>query len=1068
MNQKLQNIFDLIQRSEKLDAEQKENLLKAVKDADKELEITAFKLERTEKVKKTTAILLEETIEELEQKRKAVEDQNRELEIESSLERVRTVAMGMNKSEDLLSICEVSFKEFKKLGFDNIRNALIHIQYDEQKYFMDYDFSDLTGGAITKIEYGSHPVVEDYLMQIRSAKDAFYQGVIKEDELEEWKDFRRKSGQIDDPQLEKATALYYYFFSIGIGDIGISTLQPINESQIKILKRFRNVFDLAYRRYNDITMAEAQAKEAQIEAALERVRSRTMGMQKSKELKEVIQLVYEQFIHLNIHIEHTGFILDYKTRDDLHIWLANQREIPSEIIIPCFDSPPNNSIKDAKEKGQHFFKYLLTFEEKNKFYQDLFKFIPGVPEESLKYYFNCPGLAGSGVLLENVGLYIENFSGTSYTDEENNILMRFGKVFQQTYTRFLDLQKAEAQAKEAQIEAALERVRSRSLAMHHSSELSSVVDTLLREFTNLEFTLTFCIINLINEEDRSNTVWAANPETGKLPESYYMKFEDYPFHHAMWDAWKAQKKNFIYTIEGKEKKIYDEYLYTNTEFRRFPKHVQEVNKALKRYVAGFTFFKHSGLQTVSENHISEDELSILERFGRVFEQSYTRFLDLQKAEAQAKEAQIETALERVRAKTMSMHKSDELQDAAILLFQQVVDLGVQAFGTGFNIWDDDRKYATAWMAGRDRMQPPFKTSSSEDIFLRIYEAAEKGESLFVEKQGGEALKIHYKYMNSIPVFKEIADKMAAVGQTFPTFQIMHCAFFSHGYLMFISFEPVPDAYDIFKRFAKVFEQTYTRFLDLQKAEEQNKIIQAENDRKTKELEDARQLQLSMLPKKLPNLSHLDIAVYMKTATEVGGDYYDFNIDKNGTLTFIVGDATGHGMMSGMMVSIMKSFFIANRKSIELKDFFESSNNSIKEMKLGRLMMALSAIQITSEKVIATNAGMPSLMYFRNKSQKAGEFVSHNFPLGAMSGNKYSLKEINYESDDVILMMSDGFAELTNENNEQYGYSRIKEEFKSVASKNSNQIVEHLKDSALKWINGLEPDDDVTFVVIKFN
>ena len=52
----------------------------------------------------------------------------------------------------------------------------------------------------------------------------------------------------------------------------------------------------------------------------------------------------------------------------------------------------------------------------------------------------------------------------------SNLLKRFAKVFEQTYTRFLDLQKAEAQAREAQIEAALERVRARSMAMHHSSE----------------------------------------------------------------------------------------------------------------------------------------------------------------------------------------------------------------------------------------------------------------------------------------------------------------------------------------------------------------------------------------------------------------------------------------------------------------------------------------------------------------------------------------------------------------------------------------------------------------------
>jgi len=267
--------------------------------------------------------------------------------------------------------------------------------------------------------------------------------------------------------------------------------------------------------------------------------------------------------------------------------------------------------------------------------------------------------------------------------------------------------------------------------------------------------------------------------------------------------------------------------------------------------------------------------------------------------------------------------------------------------------------------------------------------------------------------------------------------------------------------------AILLEETIEELEQKRKAvEEQAKIIQAENDRKSKELEDARQLQLAMLPPELPKVSNLDIAVYMKTATEVGGDYYDFHIQPDGKLTVLIGDATGHGMMSGMMVSIMKSFFIANRNNIELKDFFENSNLSIKDMQLGRLMMALMGVQITSQKIIATNAGMPSLIYFRNKSQKAGEFVSHNFPLGAMKGTKYLLKEINYEKGDTLLLMSDGFAELKNKNKEQYGYTRVKQEFMSVAHKSSNEIVEHLKNSASLWINGIEPDDDVTFVVIK--
>src|ERR1043166_4143744 len=98
MNQYLKTIQDFLQQNNRLTEQEKQALLKTLTDADKQLSITEFKLDRTEKAKRTTAILLEETIEELEHKRKAVEEQNRELEIEAALERVRARAMGMQRS----------------------------------------------------------------------------------------------------------------------------------------------------------------------------------------------------------------------------------------------------------------------------------------------------------------------------------------------------------------------------------------------------------------------------------------------------------------------------------------------------------------------------------------------------------------------------------------------------------------------------------------------------------------------------------------------------------------------------------------------------------------------------------------------------------------------------------------------------------------------------------------------------------------------------------------------------------------------------------------------------------
>ena len=50
----------------------------------------------------------------------------------------------------------------------------------------------------------------------------------------------------------------------------------------------------------------------------------------------------------------------------------------------------------------------------------------------------------------------------------------------------------------------------------------------------------------------------------------------------------------------------------------------------------------------------------------------------------------------------------------------------------------------------------------------------------------------------------------------------------------------------------------------------------------------------MLPERVPEHPAVEIAAYMKPATEVGGDYYDFDLDEEGTLTFAIGDATGHG------------------------------------------------------------------------------------------------------------------------------------------------------------------------------
>jgi serine phosphatase RsbU (regulator of sigma subunit) len=88
------------------------------------------------------------------------------------------------------------------------------------------------------------------------------------------------------------------------------------------------------------------------------------------------------------------------------------------------------------------------------------------------------------------------------------------------------------------------------------------------------------------------------------------------------------------------------------------------------------------------------------------------------------------------------------------------------------------------------------------------------------------------------------------------------------------------------------------------------------------------------------------------------------------------------------------------------------------------------------------------------------------PLGTMDNFPYELKEIELTKGDTLLLMSDGFPELRNEHNEIFGYKRARNSFEEVAEKEPEEIISYLKDEGTRWVDDKDPDDDVTFVVIK--
>ncbi|MBK7631168.1 MAG: SpoIIE family protein phosphatase [Ignavibacteriales bacterium] len=255
-------------------------------------------------------------------------------------------------------------------------------------------------------------------------------------------------------------------------------------------------------------------------------------------------------------------------------------------------------------------------------------------------------------------------------------------------------------------------------------------------------------------------------------------------------------------------------------------------------------------------------------------------------------------------------------------------------------------------------------------------------------------------------------------------------------------------------------------LKIKVTEAEKRTLEIENERKTKELEEARQLQLSMLPKELPNLPNLEIAAFMRTATEVGGDYYDFILQENNVLNVAFGDATGHGLQAGTMVTLMKGFFTADSSKLGIKEFMSHCSSVIKDIKLGRILMSFSYLKINGNKLQVTSAGMPPIFYYNNDSKNVEEIIIQGMPLGAMRNASYNLVEKELKQGDTILLLTDGLPEQMNSDEEMFDYSRVKKQFNDIIENPPDTIIEKLVKAGDDWMGSRIQDDDISFVVIR--
>lgn len=262
------------------------------------------------------------------------------------------------------------------------------------------------------------------------------------------------------------------------------------------------------------------------------------------------------------------------------------------------------------------------------------------------------------------------------------------------------------------------------------------------------------------------------------------------------------------------------------------------------------------------------------------------------------------------------------------------------------------------------------------------------------------------------------------------------------------------------------EQILTQERAAHEQELHRRLLEAENTRTAAEIEAARTLQLSMLPVKVPAIEGLETAAVMATASEVGGDYYDFRATSDGGLVVAFGDATGHGVAAGIMVTAVKALFSTLGGRESLPAVLAECDRVLREMQVRPLHMCLALARLTPRSITISSAAMPPVLIHRAGSDEIEELGTGGRPIGSRLSGAWSEHAAPLAPGDTLLFASDGFAEQLDPADQPLGYEALAEVLRASAGLSASELAERLLSRVAAWRGEREQGDDITFVAVR--
>ncbi|MCI0452425.1 MAG: anti-sigma factor antagonist [Candidatus Latescibacteria bacterium] len=249
----------------------------------------------------------------------------------------------------------------------------------------------------------------------------------------------------------------------------------------------------------------------------------------------------------------------------------------------------------------------------------------------------------------------------------------------------------------------------------------------------------------------------------------------------------------------------------------------------------------------------------------------------------------------------------------------------------------------------------------------------------------------------------------------------------------------------------------------------------EQEKMQKEIEVAKQIQQSLLPRRRPEISGYDIAPLYQAAAEVGGDYYDFVQVDDDTIGVVVADVSGKGVPGSLVMTMIRTALrMEARGNRNASDVMSKMNTFVTDdMKKGMFVTMFYVILDSKNRVISyASAGHNPMILYRHETRETFFLNPRGFPVGislpdeTLFRRSISLEKVRLKKDDMLVIYTDGVTEAMNEKREQYGEERLIQIVKTHGHLPPDDFIARLDAELKNFTAGHPQSDDITVVAIK--